>query len=136
MYSSDAPPPVEMCPNCSSAKPRLRTADAESPPPMMENASDSTIASATAFVPPAKGASSKTPTGPFQKIVFAFLIFSAKSSRVFGPISRPSASAPSLPPVRSSTGRISVLASAEKSSAQTTSTAVTISVPFLGASSR
>src|SRR5699024_9185275 len=31
--SSEAPPPVEMCPKSSSAKPRARTAAAESPPP-------------------------------------------------------------------------------------------------------
>ena len=103
---------------------------------LMENASESTIACATARVPSAKGAISNTPTGPFQKMVFAALIFSAKISRVLGPMSRPSASAPSLPPVRSSMGRISVLASAENASDQTTSTAVMISVPFSGASFR
>ncbi len=34
----EAPPPVEMCEKPSSGKPRLRTAEAESPPPTMVNA--------------------------------------------------------------------------------------------------
>ena len=32
-YSSEAPPPVEMYPNCESSNPNARTAAAESPPP-------------------------------------------------------------------------------------------------------
>ena len=38
-YSRLAPPPVEMWPNASSSKPRLRTAAAESPPPTTERPS-------------------------------------------------------------------------------------------------
>ena len=50
----------------------------------------SATAVATAFVPSANGGHSKTPIGPFQKIVFAVPKSSAKRSRLFGPMSRPS----------------------------------------------
>ena len=52
--SREAPPPVEMW-VILSAKPSCSTAAAESPPPMMEMASLSAMALATAMVPPAKG---------------------------------------------------------------------------------
>ena len=78
-YSSDAPPPVEMCPNWSSAKPSWRTAAAESPPPTTLSPSTSVNACATALVPPANASISKTPIGPFQKTVLAAAISAAKT---------------------------------------------------------
>src|SRR5690606_8354792 len=65
-----APPPVETC-DIFSASPACCTAAAESPPPMMLKAPDSATARATARVPSAKGAISKTPMGPFHSTVFA-----------------------------------------------------------------
>src|SRR6202040_1546367 len=65
-YSSDAPPPVEMCEKPSSDRPSARTAAAESPPPTTEKASEPISACATAFVPPEKASNSNTPIGPFQ----------------------------------------------------------------------
>src|SRR5690606_26992768 len=56
-----APPPVEMCPNRSSAKPSCRTAAAESPPPTTLSPSTSVSASATALVPAANAGNSNTP---------------------------------------------------------------------------
>ena len=55
-----APPPVEMCPNWSSEKPRVRTAAAESPPPTTVKASVSVRPWATARVPGAKASNSRT----------------------------------------------------------------------------
>src|SRR5690606_32952720 len=69
--SSDAPPPVEMWPKPASSKPRRRTAAAESPPPTTENPSLSTMACATARVPPAKATNSNTPLGPVPTIPLA-----------------------------------------------------------------
>ena len=72
-----------------SAKPSFWIAAAESPPPMIEIASLSAIAVATAIVPDAKFAHSETPIGPFQITVPASLTASAKIACVLGPISRP-----------------------------------------------
>src|SRR6266702_5191724 len=69
--SSVAPPPVEVK-VIFSAKPACFTAVTESPPPTTVIASDFASASAIAIVASAKSGISKTPTGPFQKIVFAF----------------------------------------------------------------
>src|SRR5690625_5368395 len=46
-----APPPVEMCEKRSSSKPRLRTAEAESPPPTTVYPWAAARASAMALVP-------------------------------------------------------------------------------------
>src|SRR5699024_4007279 len=86
--SREAPPPVEMW-VILSAKPSFSTAAAESPPPMMEIALLSATACATAMVPFAKFSHSETPIGPFQTTVPALATASAKSARVFGPMSRP-----------------------------------------------
>src|ERR671935_88596 len=61
----------------------------ETEPPTTENASAPATACAIERVPSAKRGHSKTPIGPFQKIVFARAISAAKRSRVRGPISRP-----------------------------------------------
>ena len=86
--SSDAPPPVEIWLICFS-KPILTIAEAESPPPIIDTASLSATAFATASVPLAKFANSNTPIGPFQITVLADLISSANSSIVLAPISIP-----------------------------------------------
>jgi hypothetical protein len=62
----------------------------ESAPPTTEKASAPATASATAFVPSAKHGHSKTPIGPFQKIVRARESSSANRRRVSGPMSSPS----------------------------------------------
>ena len=59
------------------ASPACCTAVTESPPPMMVTASDFASASAIAVVPSENSGISKTPTGPFQRIVFAFAISSS-----------------------------------------------------------
>ena len=74
--SSDAPPPVEMK-VILSASPACFTAVTESPPPMIVVAFERASASAIAIVPVANAGISKTPTGPFHKIVFAFAISSS-----------------------------------------------------------
>ena len=85
--SSEAPPPVEMK-VILSPKPNCFTAVTESPPPMIVTAPViCATASAIARVPFAKGAISKMPTGPFQRMVFALAISSCKSLIVSGPIS-------------------------------------------------
>ena len=85
-----APPPVETH-EIFSARPSSFSARTESAPPTTENArSFAATASATAFVPSAKRGHSKTPIGPFQKIVRAPAIAPAKRSRDSGPMSRPS----------------------------------------------
>ncbi len=62
-----------------SARPSSFSARTESAPPTTENASSfAATASATAFVPSAKRGHSKTPIGPFQKIVRASAIRAAK----------------------------------------------------------
>ena len=66
--SSAAPPPVETW-LIRSATPAWLTAASESPPPTTDAAGESATARATASVPAANGAISKTPIGPFQKIV-------------------------------------------------------------------
>src|SRR5439155_6997344 len=87
--SSAAPPPVESHETLSTS-PSSARARAESAPPTTECAVAEATASATAFVPSAKRGHSKTPIGPFQKIVRASAMRSAKSSRVSGPMSSPS----------------------------------------------
>ena len=87
--SSAAPPPVESH-ETSPSSPSCRSARAESAPPTTEYASERATASATAFVPSANRGHSKTPIGPFQKIVLARAISAAKASRVAGPMSSPS----------------------------------------------
>ena len=91
-YSSDAPPPVEMCENASSGIFSARTAAAESPPPTTLNAPlpvAATIASATPRVPAAYAGNSNTPIGPFQKMVFALDSNAANRLTEPGPMSRP-----------------------------------------------
>ena len=84
--SSDAPPPVEMWPKASSAKPSWRTAAAESPPPTTDSPSTSVSAWATARVPSAKASNSKTPIGPFQNTVFAAVIALANAAPESGKV--------------------------------------------------
>ncbi len=60
----------------------------ESPPPIMDVASDLATASAIFVVPWENASTSKTPIGPFQKIVFAFDMILEYFSMVLGPISR------------------------------------------------
>ena len=74
--SSDAPPPVDMW-STWSARPNWAIAAAESPPPTTVVAELAAIASATARVPAANGASSNAPIGPFQNTVPADLTASA-----------------------------------------------------------
>ena len=69
--------------------PNCFTADTVSPPPAIENAPSSVAAAmeaARTFVPPANGSISKTPTGPFQTIVFAARTSRSSSSRDFADI--------------------------------------------------
>src|SRR5262245_6635984 len=113
--SSEAPPPVETQETCP-ARPSSFSARTESPPPTTEYAGDSATASATAFVPSANGGHSKTPIGPFQKIVHAPFRKWAKRSRVSGPMSRPS-----QPSGTSSYATTFVSASDSKAEAATTS---------------
>src|SRR5690606_36438168 len=120
-YSSEAPPPVEMCENPSSGRPSARTAAAESPPPTTLKASESTIACATPRVPSANGASSNTPIGPFQNTVAAPESTSANAATDAGPMSRPF-----HPSGMASAATVCVFASAENSSATTTSVGSTI----------
>src|SRR6185295_1228542 len=74
--SSDAPPPVEIWVIFDSI-PDCATAEAESPPPTMENALDSATARAMANVPFANRGFSNTPIGPFHTIVLADAIIPA-----------------------------------------------------------
>src|SRR6266566_2354788 len=129
-YSRLAPPPVEMCEKSPGAKPSRRTAAAESPPPITVSPCTALTASATALVPAANAGNSKTPTGPFQKTVFASASFEANSSLVAGPISTPSRSAGKL-----ATGTTSCSASGANRVAATRSTGSTISTPRRLASS-
>src|SRR5699024_10389888 len=114
--SSEAPPPVEMCENCSSDRPSTRTAAAESPPPTTLNAVESAMAAAVCRVPAANGVISNTPIGPFQNTVRAVASVSENVRTLSGPMSSPIQSLPI-----SSTGTVFVFASAEKTSAATTS---------------
>ena len=68
--SRAAPPPVE-AQSTRSSSPSSVSARIESAPPTTVYPSASATASATAFVPSAKRGHSKTPIGPFQKMVFA-----------------------------------------------------------------
>src|SRR5690606_31532509 len=114
-----APPPVETW-LILSAKPACCTAAAESPPPTMLNAPESATAWATALVPWEKAANSKTPMGPFQRMVLALFTTWAMASLVRGPMSIPSQSAGIA-----STGTTWLLASGAKESATTTSSGST-----------
>src|SRR5690606_15189726 len=69
--SRNAPPAVDMY-EMPSATPNLLIAAIVSPPPAIENASDSAIACASARVPSANASNSNTPIGPFHTIVPAF----------------------------------------------------------------
>src|SRR5581483_979066 len=112
-----APPPVESH-ETRSARPSSLRARTETAPPTTENAASlPATASATAFVPSAKRGHSKTPIGPFQKIVRASASASAKRARVSGPMSRPS-----HPSGSSSNPQTHVSASASNAAAPTTST--------------
>ncbi len=104
--------------------PSVRTAAAESPPPTTVRPSTAVSAWATAFVPAANGAISKTPIGPFQKTVRASASLLAKSSAVRGPMSRPIRSAGIA-----SAATTVASASAAKRVAATTSTGSTSSTP-------
>ena len=64
-------------------------AAAESPPPIIVIPSTFDKASASAYVPFAKGSISKTPIGPFQITVFAVCTTWLNISLVFSPISMP-----------------------------------------------
>src|SRR3990172_1829148 len=66
--SREAPPPVLMW-VIRSARLNFSTAAAESPPPTIVTAVESTMACATARVPPANGGNSNTPIGPFHMTV-------------------------------------------------------------------
>src|SRR5919112_3431644 len=118
-YSSEAPPPVEMWLILSSS-PSLLTAATESPPPTTLVAPLSATAVATPSVPLAKSSISKTPMGPFQKMVLAPAMCPSKSATVSGPISRPILDGGML-----STGTISDSAPSSMASATTTSTGKT-----------
>ena len=86
--SNDAPPPVDTC-VIRSATPACSIAAAESPPPTIVVAPGSSAsARATATVPAANGASSKTPMGPFHTTVRAVWSRAVKRSTVLGPMSR------------------------------------------------
>src|SRR5829696_958975 len=115
-YSSEAPPPVEMW-LISPSSPSLLTAATESPPPTTLVASLSATAFATPSVPFAKASISKTPMGPFQKMVRASEMCPSKRATVSWPMSRPS-----LPDGMSSTGTVSVSTPSSIASATTTST--------------
>src|SRR5204862_2178503 len=73
--SREAPPPVEMN-VILSASPACFTAVTESPPPIIVVAPDCAIASAIAMVPSPNSGISKTPIGPFHKIVSPLAISS------------------------------------------------------------
>ena len=102
-------------------KPAWLIAEAESPPPIRENAPffsvASTTASAMAFVPLAKFSNSNTPIGPFHRMVFEFFTTSANALIDSGPMSRPS-----QPSGISPLATTCVLASFENASAQRLST--------------
>src|SRR5690625_1576139 len=123
-YSSEAPPPVEICEK-SSSYPSEAAAAAESPPPMIVTAS-SRPASAlhTPIVPCAKFSNSKTPIGPFQTTVLASPRCDLNVSTVSLPISSPIISSG-----MSSTETVRWSASAANSSATTASTGRTILSP-------
>ena len=71
-----------------SAMSNLSIAASVSPPPAREKPALAATASDTALVPPANASNSKTPTGPFQRIVPAATSFSAMAAEDWGPMSR------------------------------------------------
>ena len=87
-----------------------------SPPPAIENASLSAIALAISSVPLAKLSNSNTPTGPFQRMVLAFLMISTILAVLLGPKSKILSSA-----VTSATSLISAAAVSLNSLPVTTS---------------
>src|SRR5471032_1212012 len=88
--SSEAPPPVEMKETLSET-PAFFTAETESPPPMILIAPLlAAMALAMAKVPTAHSATSKTPMGPFHRMVLAEATSPEKSFTVSGPMSTPS----------------------------------------------
>src|ERR671920_840383 len=118
-YSSEAPPPVEMWLIRSSSL-SLLTAATESPPPTTLVAPLSATALATPSVPFAKSSISKTPMGPFQKMVLAPEMYPSKRATVSGPMSRPI-----LPDGMPSMATVSDAAPSSMTSATTTSTGKT-----------
>jgi len=86
-YSRKAPPPVEIY-DISLVTSKVSIAEMVSPPPAIEKPVFCAIAFAIASVPTEKFLNSKTPTGPFQIIVFIFAIVSILSLIVSGPISK------------------------------------------------
>src|SRR5699024_6994075 len=134
-YSRLAPPPVEMWPKSSSAKPRLRTAAAESPPPTTVRRSCSAVpevpvkAVATAFVPAARAGNSNTPIGPFQNTGGEAAMISAEARADSGPMSRPIPSAPAGVDSSSDTALTQCSASAEKDAAMVMSVGRTMRAP-------
>ncbi len=95
--SSDAPPPVERK-SKSAGLQNLLAAVTESPPPTMVSASALATASASSMVPLAKLVFSKTPIGPFQRMVFAPATTFLKSWMATSPMSIPSQSSSMAPP--------------------------------------
>src|ERR1700679_3413803 len=88
--SSEAPPPVDTN-ETLSVTPAFLMAETESPPPMMLTAPLlAAMALAMANVPTALSATSKTPMGPFQRMVPAVATSLEKSFTVSGPMSTPS----------------------------------------------
>src|SRR4029077_5461836 len=85
--SSEAPPPVDTCVNFP-ATPAACAAWTLSPPPTTVTAGDAATMRARAIVPLSNGGFSKTPIGPFQKIVFAGPSRRSNCSSVRGPTSR------------------------------------------------
>src|SRR5664280_1452648 len=88
--SSEAPPPVDTC-EIFAARPASFTASTLSPPPTTVKAEESASICATARVPASNGFVSKTPMGPFQKIVFASLVIRRNMSIVLAPMSNAAA---------------------------------------------
>src|SRR5215475_4932584 len=130
-YSSEAPPPVEMCPNACAGRRSLRTAAAESPPPTTVSPGAAATASATPLVPAANGATSKTPIGPFQNTVRAWASSAANALTVCGPMSRPF-----VPAGIASADTVCVSASSAISAATTMSAGSTILSPLSASSCR
>src|SRR5688500_16149864 len=87
--SREAPPPVETW-DILPATPNFSTAAAVSPPPTTDvTPLSEAMCWARDFVPSAKGSISKTPTGPFQRMVLALESSDLKRSTLLGPVSRP-----------------------------------------------
>ena len=93
MNSRLAPPPVLICEYASGAIWNFSIAATVSPPPRTLFAPSfvaSATASAMAFVPLENLSISKTPTGPFHKIVLALRITSFAFAMALAPASTPS----------------------------------------------